>query len=94
MNLLGYALTTVTIGIAAVFLVSPVLHQLPGMHEITVHCSSQKYCWHQAGSELQGDPSRWTKPPIDIKPKVPFKYEANELKRNLCFGVNGRFEST
>ena len=37
MNLLGYALTTVAIGVAAVFLVSPFLHQLPGMQAITVH---------------------------------------------------------
>ena len=34
------------------------------------------------------------KPPIDIKTKVPFYYEAHLLKHNLCFVVNGRFDTT
>ena len=39
---------------------------------------------------LQGDSSRWSKPPIDIKTKVLFEYEAQVQKPNLCSGVNGR----
>ena len=41
--------------------------------------------------QLQGDRSPWRKPPVDLKTKVPFWYEAHLLKHNLCLGVNGRF---
>ena len=36
-------------------------------------------------SHLQGDHSGCAKPPIDLKMKVTFQYEANVLKCNLCF---------
>ena len=45
-------------------------------------------------SSLQGDHSGCVKPPFDIKTKVPFQYEAHVLRRNLCFGVNRRFDTT
>ena len=47
----------------------------------------------QVGS-LQGDHSGCFKPPVDIKTKVHFLYEELIPKRNICFGVNGRFETT
>ena len=43
---------------------------------------------------IQGDHSGCAKPPVDIKTKVPFYYEAHVLKQNFCFEVNGRFGPT
>ena len=37
MSFLGYAVTTVVVGFAALFLVSPILHQLPGMSSNESH---------------------------------------------------------
>ena len=67
MNFLGYAFTTVTIGVAAVFLVSPVLHQLPSMYAITIH-------ENVVGIRLD---QNYRVTPVDIKTihVVPFQYE-------------------
>ena len=43
---------------------------------------------------MQGDHSGCVKPPVELKTNVLFQYEANVLKHNLCFGVNGRFGTT
>ena len=43
---------------------------------------------------LQGDHSGCDKPPVNFKTKVPFQHEAHVLNRNLCFEVNGRFDTT
>ena len=43
---------------------------------------------------LQGDHSGCVKPPIDTKTKVAFQYMVLILKRNFCFDVNGRFDTT
>ena len=37
MSFPGYAITTAVVGVAALFLVSPILHQLPGMLSIESH---------------------------------------------------------
>ena len=42
---------------------------------------------------IQGDHSGCSQPPVDIKTKVPFQYEAYLLKRNFCFDVNRRFDN-
>ena len=45
-------------------------------------------------ASLQGDHSGCDKPPVDIKTKAPFYYEAHVLKRDIDFGVNWRFVTT
>ena len=41
-------------------------------------------------SDIQGDHSGCSQPPIDIKTKVAFQYKPLILKHNFCFLVNGR----
>ena len=43
---------------------------------------------------LQGDHSGCVKPPVVIKTKYEYEYEAHVLEHNYCFDVNGRFDST
>ena len=40
----------------------------------------------------QGDTSYCSQPPIEIKTKVAFEYEAHVLKCNLCSGADRRLE--
>ena len=37
---------------------------------------------------LQGDPSSWSQPPVDIETKVALLYMLLTLKHNFCFDVN------
>ena len=43
---------------------------------------------------VQGDTSRCFQPPVDMKTKVAFHYEAHVLKHKFCFHVNGKSETT
>ena len=43
---------------------------------------------------LQGDTSGCLKPPVDSTTKVAFQYMGLILKRNFCFDVNRRLETT
>ena len=64
------------------------------VRKVFQHLWRREIIRHMWYLRVQGDHSGCVKPPVDIKTKVPFWYEANVLKRKLCFGVNGRFEST
>ena len=46
------------------------------------------------GEEVQGDHSCCFKPSVNAKTEVAFLYVGLILKWNLCFDINGRFEST
>ena len=48
---------------------------------------------HINGTEVQGDHSGCFKPPDDIKTKVLLSYRVLILKRNICLGVNERFDT-
>ena len=37
---------------------------------------------------VQGDPSGWSQPPVDMETNVAFQYMLLVLKRNFCFDVN------
>ena len=44
--------------------------------------------------DIQGDHSPCSQPPVDTKTNVAFYYMGLILKRNFCFAVNGRYETT